>query len=282
MIYGIDMKQKRLNNYREGIRTGSGRRVFYPRRAVFFVPLLMAVIMITGVPAGAGAAKSGGAYSIDTDVAGNAAGGVSAGGAYSVTTSAAQPAGYAYSAGGSYVLNGGLLAVLCSASTPPQIPQAITINTGWNLAGVSETGVVFDPSSVFSTGTYEIVSYDGDYQFHTSGNPINMQLCDTYWIYGESDLGEIPDDGAELTEDTYQVNLDSGWVSFSLPFNDRLIWGDAAAALDCGGAASLPPVYSYIDGEGYTKITPNTGLYLLPWTGYWLKLEQSCSLTFSR
>ncbi len=269
------------------------KALFHPGKAVRAVSRLAGVASVTAIlatllysfsqcgSACAGTMKTGGVYTIDADVAGVAAGESAGGGSYSLDSSVAQAAGYDYSAGGSYILNGGFLSVL-DDTIPVDIPQAITINTGWNLAGISKTGVTFDPAAVFSSGTYEIATYDGKYEFYASGTPINMSICDTYWIYAEADLGEITDSGTEITDNSYQISLGAGWVSFSIPFNDTLLWDDSAAALDCGGSAALPAVYSYDNDTGYSKISPNAGASLMPWTGYWLKLDQACTLTLSR
>ena len=50
------------------------------------------------------------------------------------------------------------------------------------------------------------------------------------------------------------------------------------AALSCG---PLPTIYRF-DGGSYIPVIPNSGSYMLPWTGYMIKAGGECVLTIYR
>ncbi len=174
-------------------------------------------------------------------------------------------------------------------ATASLITPGLTIYSGWNAAGISLDQVYIDLAAVFPSGDYTIIRCDGpvtnyDGYINATGT-IQLDYAGGYWIFSGEDIGVVDYTGGNAqTENYYQISLAAGWNMFSLPYNSEIEWNDTNAALECGGTGtSLPTVYYYDNSTGeYTEIEGGAGKSLMPWRGYWVEVNESCTLTINK
>jgi len=184
--------------------------------------------------------------------------------------------------------NAGLFSAVASSDGQRVIYSTIPLNPSvagpaWNLVGVSRSGASLEPGSVFSTGAYDIYSYDGSvYTGITGESSISLEYTGGYWIYSQESVGDITVYGSQNDAATATVSLTPRWNLFSLPYEGEVEWSDAAGpSFTCGGSpAGLPAIYGY--NSGYERISPGSGTLVYPWKAYWVSVDDNCELVFTK
>lgn len=174
-------------------------------------------------------------------------------------------------------------------ATAALVTPGFTIYTGWNAVGISMDEVYIDPDEAFTSGDYTIVRADGPVDgydhFITATDMFQLDYAGGYWIYSSGDIGVVEYIGGNpQAQSSYGIELNAGWSMFSLPYDNVIPWNDTNASLECGGSgAALPAVYYYDNTESaYSRIKANAGTKLLPWKGYWISVDESCTLTLNK
>ncbi|MFC1474659.1 FG-GAP-like repeat-containing protein [bacterium] len=170
------------------------------------------------------------------------------------------------------------------ATAPVQMPAMAP--SAWAHFGPCKTGMTVDIQSAFGPAGAQISSFsNGSFQVAAATDTVNLEHGGGYFIYSFSDSQvQLPETGTAYSESSHTFTLDEGWNMFSNPFCDPVEWKKSDVELKCGGTTQddgMHDIYNY-SGDGYTRTTVDSGIYIMPWSAYWIfSPEIGCTLTIT-